>query len=265
MSASRHPLLPFPGEYRPFQIPDMLRSRFLGSAAALCGPLLALALATPAAAQQRPYLIWLDAAKIDVAKVMGLPPAQNSPEHRAEFERVLAISSARTPEREKEAIADQYQTLNAFLKGMDHAYIDGTHRETRLLMREAQIELAILLKSVNRLTSRIRPFQMWNKVRVKPCPGGRPEGTSFPSAHAATAALYATLLSDAVPELADKFEERVKSYDESRLVCGFHYPTDLEAGDKIGRVVAKALLAEKAFKVRYDETKPEIRLAFGLK
>ncbi len=224
-----------------------------------------LSLAAPAQAQQRAYLIWLDAAKIDVAKVMGLPPAQNSPEHRAEFEQVLAISSARTPEREKRAIADQYQSLSAFLDGIDHAYVENTHRETRLLMREAQIELAILLRSVNRLTNRIRPFAMWNKVRVKPCPGGRPEGTSFPSAHAATAALYATLLSEAVPELGDKFEERVKSYGESRLVCGFHYPTDLEAGDKIGRTVAKALLAEKAFKIRFDETRPETRLAFGLR
>lgn len=242
-----------------------MRARFLANTLALSGLMLALALAAPAQAQQRAYLIWLDAAKIDVAKVMGLPPSQNSPEHKAEFDRVLQISSARTPEREKQAIADQYQTLNAFLNGMDHAYVDGTHRETRLLMREAQVELAILLKSVNRLTSRIRPFQMWNRVRVKPCPGGRPDGTSFPSAHAATAALYATLLSEAVPEFADKFEERVKSYDESRLVCGFHYPTDLEAGDKIGRVVARALLADRTFRVRFDETRPETRLAFGLK
>ena len=29
--------------------------------------------------------------------------------------------------------------------------------------------------------------------------------------------------------------------------------------------VYKALLAEKAFRVRYDETKPEMRQAFGLK
>ena len=59
----------------PFQIPVMMRARFLAPATALCG--LLLAMATPAAAQQRPYLIWLDAGKIDVAKVMGLPPAQN--------------------------------------------------------------------------------------------------------------------------------------------------------------------------------------------
>jgi acid phosphatase (class A) len=225
---------------------------------------LGLGYAMPAAAQQRAYLIWLDPGKIDVAKIIGLPPAQNSPENKAEFDRVLQISSTRTPEREKVAIADQYQTLNRFLDGIGQSYVDATHREMRLLFKEAQVEASIMLLSVRRLTSRQRPFTVWNKVRIKPCSGGRPEGTSFPSGHAATAALYAELLSEAVPELAAKFEERVKSYDESRLVCGFHYPSDLTAGDKAGRAIAKALLAERAFRTRFDETRPEIRKAFGL-
>lgn len=242
-----------------------MRARRLRNAIAFSALVLGLAMAAPASAQQRAYLIWLDGSKIDVAKTIGLPPAMNSPEQRAEFEQVLAISQARTPEREKEAIADQYQTLAAFLRGVDHGFVEGTHREVRLLFREAQIELAILLRGVNRLTNRTRPFAVWNKVRVKPCPGGRPDGTSFPSAHAATAALYATLLSEALPEYAAEFEQRVKTYGESRLVCGFHYPSDLEAGDRIGRAVAKALLQERAFRVRFDETRPEIRLAFGLK
>ena len=58
---------------------------------------------------------------------------------------------------------------------------------------------------------------------------------------------------------------RVKSYDESRLICGFHYPTDLVAGDRVGRAVAKALLADRACKARFDETMPEIKVAFGVK
>lgn len=242
-----------------------MRARFLRNAFALSGLTLALAVATPASAQQRAYLIWLDGGKFDIAKTIGLPPAMNSPEQRAEFEQVLQISQNRTPEREKAAIADQYQTLAAFLRDVDHGFVEGTHREVRLLFREAQVELSILLRSVNRLTNRTRPFAVWNKVRVKPCPGGKPDGTSFPSAHAATAALYATLLSEAVPEYAAEFEKRVKSYGESRLVCGFHYPSDLEAGEKVGRMVAKALLAEHAFRSRFDETRPEIRLAMGLK
>ena len=229
------------------------------------GLALGLSLAAPASAQQRPYLLWLDGAKLDIAKIIGLPPAQNSPEGKAEFEQVQQISANRTPEREKAAIADQRLALVNFLNGMDTGYVDNTHREVRLLFREAQVELGILLKSVHRLTSRQRPFQLWAKVRVKPCPGARPEGTSFPSAHAATAALYAELLKAAVPEAGEKLEERVKSYDESRLVCGFHYRSDLAAGDKAGRAVAKALLADRAFRARFDETKNEIRLALGLK
>lgn len=236
-----------------------LRAFALGLATALC-----LA-AAPAGAQQRTNLLWLEPGKIDLAAVIGLPPAMNSPEQKREFDEVLQISLNRTPEREKAAIADQYQTLARFLEGAGIPFAGNEHREVRLLYREAQIELGIVLLGVRRLTNRQRPFTVWNKVRVKPCPGGRPEGTSFPAGHAATAALYAELLGTAAPELAGRLEERVKDYGESRLVCGFHYRSDLAAGDKAGRAVAKALLADRAFRARFDETRAETRLALGLK
>ena len=236
-----------------------LRALALGLATALC-----LA-AGPAGAQQRTNLLWLEPGKIDLAAIVGLPPAMNSPEQKREFDEVLQITLNRTPEREKAAIADQYQTLARFLEGADIPFAGNEHREVRLLYREAQIELGIVLLGVRRLTNRQRPFTVWNKVRVKPCPGGRPEGTSFPAGHAATAALYAELLRTAAPELAERLEQRVKDYGESRLVCGFHYRSDLAAGDKAGRAVAKALLADRAFRARFDETRAETRLALGLK
>lgn len=247
--------------HRPASRPALsgLRASALGLAAALC-----LA-AAPADAQQRANLLWLEPGKVDLATLIGLPPAMNSPEQKREFDEVLQIALARTPEREKAAIADQYQTLARFLEGAGIPFAGNEHREVRLLYREAQIELGIVLLGVRRLTNRQRPFTVWNKVRVKPCPGGRPEGTSFPAGHAATAALYAELLGTAAPELATKLEERVKDYGESRLVCGFHYRSDLAAGDKAGRAVAKALLSDRAFRARFDETRAETRLALGLK
>lgn len=236
--------------------PASRRAAVLTAAAAL--------LCSPALAQQRTIPIWLDPGKIDIAPVIGLPPAQNTPEAKAEFERVLQLTLTRTPEREKEAIADQHQTLARFLDGIENKYVESAQRETRLLFREAQIELGIVLLGVRRLTNRPRPFSVWNKVRVKPCPGGRPTGSSFPAGHAATAALYAALLGEAAPELREKFAERVASYGESRLICGFHYPSDLVAGEKAGQNVAAALLAEPAFRSRFDDTRPEIRKALGL-
>lgn len=243
----------------------VLRPVVLRLAAALALVTTSLAMPVPAQAQQRSTLIWLEPGKVDLVKIIGLPPAQNSPEAKAEFDQVLQITQNRTPEREKAAIADQYQTLTRFLDGIDHSYAEGAQREMRLLFREAQVELSIVLLGVRRLTNRQRPFAMWSKVRVKPCPGARPEGSSFPAGHAATAALYATLLTEAAPELAATFEERVKSYDESRLVCGFHFASDLVAGDKAGRAIAKALLADRAFRARFDDTRAEIRKSFHLK
>ncbi|WP_376986931.1 phosphatase PAP2 family protein [Bosea sp. R86505] len=247
--------------YRPVSRP---RSNRLG-AAALGLALALLLMPAPADAQQRTSLLWLEPGKVDLATLIGLPPAMNSPEQKREFDEVLQITLNRTAEREQAAIADQYQTLARFLEGADIPFAGNEHREVRLLYREAQIEMGIVLLGVRRLTNRQRPFTVWNKVRVKPCPGGRPEGTSFPAGHAATAALYAELLSVAVPEMAARLEERVKDYGESRLVCGFHYRSDLAAGDKAGRAVAKALLADRAFRARFDETSAETRLALGLK
>lgn len=238
---------------------------FRHGAAALCLAAGLLSLSAPASAQHRTNLLWLEPGKVDIARIVGLPPAMNSPEHKREFDEVIQISTTRTPEREKAAIADQYQTLARFLEGAGIPFAGNEHREVRLLFREAQVELSLVLLSVRRMTNRTRPFSAWSKVRVKPCPGGRPDGTSFPAGHAATAALYADLLTEAAPELAAKFEERVTDYNESRLVCGFHYRSDLAAGDKAGRAVAKALLADRAFRSRFDDTKAEIRLALGLK
>ncbi|KPF71672.1 hypothetical protein IP69_05815 [Bosea sp. AAP35] len=238
---------------------------FRHAALALCLAGGLIVAGAPSSAQQRANLLWLEPGRIDIATLIGLPPAMNSPEQKREFDEVLQITLNRTPEREKAAIADQYQTLARFLEGADIPFAGNEHREVRLLFREAQVELSIVLLGVRRLTSRQRPFTIWNRVRVKPCPGGRPEGTSFPAGHAATAALYAELLAQAAPELAAKLETRVADYGESRLICGFHYRSDLAAGDKAGRAVAKALLADRAFKARFDETRAETRLALGLK
>ncbi|WP_439496890.1 phosphatase PAP2 family protein [Bosea sp. (in: a-proteobacteria)] len=240
----------------------MLRHR-IRTASILVPAALFLSLA-PAAAQQRTSTIWLDPGQLDITRAIGNPPPANSPEAKREFEDVLQITLNRTPEREKAAIADQYQTLARFLEGMDVKASLATHHEVRLLFREANIELGIVLVGLRRLTSRQRPFTVWNKVKVKPCPGGRPVGSSFPAGHAATASLYSVLLSAAAPELHDKFEARTVSYGESRLVCGFHYASDVAAGDKAGRIVAEALLADRAFRARFDDTRDEIRKVLGL-
>lgn len=62
---------------------------------------------------------------------------------------------------------------------------------------------------------------------------------SYPSTHALIGLLWAMTLAEALPERADALLARGLSFGESRVVCGFHYASDVEAG----RLAAAALYA----------------------
>ena len=65
------------------------------------------------------------------------------------------------------------------------------------------------------------------------------ESGSYPSGHAATGWLYALLLAEIDPDHAAAIIRRGRAFGESRVVCGVHYVSDIEAG----RLIATALVA----------------------
>ncbi len=208
-------------------------------------------------------LLWLQPNAIDFAKELGNPPAAGSPAQKADLDAVVAATRARTPAREAAAKEDGRQTLVRFLEGMEIDISKKQTSEARALFKQANAELETMVHVFKLQSERRRPYLAEKKL-VKPCPGNMPRTSSFPSTHAATGTLFAALLTEAAPELKAKNEARALSYGESRMVCGFHYLTDTQAGAKVGELVAKALLADKAFKARFDETRKEIRSALGL-
>jgi len=66
-----------------------------------------------------------------------------------------------------------------------------------------------------------------------------PQSGSYPSGHSIIGWLWGTILAELVPEHADEFIARGVAFGDSRVVCGFHYPSDVTAG----RLAAAALLA----------------------
>jgi acid phosphatase (class A) len=176
---------------------------------------------------------------------------------------VVAITKARTPEREAAAIEDARQTLVRFLEGMDIDISKKQTSEARGFFKEINTEMEILLHRYKLQYDRRRPFQA-NKKNVKACAKNQPKTSSYPSTHAATGSLFAAILIEAAPEMKAKLEARAENYAESRMICGFHYPTDTQAGLKAGKLIAAALMANKPFRTRYTETRSEIRSALGL-
>jgi acid phosphatase (class A) len=62
---------------------------------------------------------------------------------------------------------------------------------------------------------------------------------SYPSGHGVAGWAWASVLAELAPGFADALFARGEAFGDSRVVCGFHYPSDVAAG----RLVASALLA----------------------
>lgn len=70
---------------------------------------------------------------------------------------------------------------------------------------------------------------------------------SYPSTHAALGWLWAQILTDVVPDHSTELLNRGYDFGESRMICGFHFSSDLVNGRLVASGVHARLQADKAF------------------
>lgn len=81
---------------------------------------------------------------------------------------------------------------------------------------------------------------------------------SYPSGHASVGWAWALVLSELRPERADALLQRGHDFGESRIVCGVHYPSDVQSGRLIGAAVVARLHADEEFQAAMAESKAEL-------
>ncbi len=91
-----------------------------------------------------------------------------------------------------------------------------------------------------------RPRPAWRCCGIEPCVNiiG---GYSYPSGHATNARLFALILSDLAPERRVEFMARADEAALDRVIGGVHYPTDIEAGKRLGEAIYAELRKNPAF------------------
>lgn len=81
---------------------------------------------------------------------------------------------------------------------------------------------------------------------------------SYPSGHSALGWAWALVLAEMAPDRADAVLARGLAYGESRVVCGVHYPSDVEAGRLVGAAMVARLKADPAFQADFAVAKREL-------
>ena len=86
---------------------------------------------------------------------------------------------------------------------------------------------------------------------------------SYPSGHGLTGYLEAFTLAELVPEKRPEILARADDYAHSRLACGVHYPSDIEASRRVAYVVFGYMLATPRFQRDLAQARGEMQTKTG--
>ena len=216
-----------------------------------CASMLLLAVslgATPARTQQPQPGYLTPAAALHIEAWLPPPPAEDSMANAADVETFLRTRSLIGTARAEEAHADDV-VKPAEAVAPRFSYVMGVtldRKSAPRLMRMMDLVrndaewLVLPVKKPVASGGRRRPFVDYPKLPTCPLVYDALGTTgAYPSGHAMTGWLWGSILAELAPEFADALLARAVAFGDSRVVCGFHYPSDIAAG----RLAAAALLA----------------------
>lgn len=90
---------------------------------------------------------------------------------------------------------------------------------------------------------------------------GLAASASYPSGHSTLSWAWGLILAELAPDRATQILTRARVYAESRVVCGVHYPSDIEAGRANGSILVAALHASPEFRADLDKARAEVEAA----
>jgi acid phosphatase (class A) len=106
---------------------------------------------------------------------------------------------------------------------------------------------------------RVRPFAMTGEASCTPHDEPKLiQNGSFPSGHAAIGWTWALILSEVAPDRTDALLERGYAFGQSRVICGMHWQSDVDAGRLIAAGVFARLHADPAFRAQVEAARVEL-------
>ena len=194
--------------------------------------------------------------------VVGSPPPPGSGAERDDLAVLNWLQRYRTPEQVASAwlLLDRNPLMFSRALGLDMG------KSTPAIIKGLRPLPALVDGATSDFKNTFRrPRPYVSHPQLKPCLP--PEsGFSFPSGHATWYAAAAQLLSALVPERLERLQQVGNHGGASRTMCGVHYPSDVEAGLRLGRAAAAQILASPEWQMfRSDPAvQAEIELIRGV-
>ena len=172
-------------------------------------------------------------------KAVGQPPKPQTAAADQDLAILLWLQKHRTPDQ----IAKSWLLLDRNIVQFDRALGIDMTKSTPAVVRGVTSFLKLVDGAKDSIKDRLqrpRPFVSHPEIRVCLPPES---GWSFPSGHSAFFRSAAVLLADLVPELRERLLAVGLLGGTSRNICGLHYPSDVDAGQRLGEAAALQILS----------------------
>ena len=206
------------------------------------------------AAEPRQHFI--ETREIQVQEILGGPSAPGSAETLREVEMVLAKQAARTPVDEARIKREGKWSPFLFDDVLGSWYTEQNLPRTAAFLDTVGRDTMDICEMAKRLWPRPRP--PLQDPRIHPAVG-LPTTSSYPSGHGAYGVVLGTILADLAPELKEQLIKRGEEIGADRVLGGFHFPSDIEAGRALARVILERFRANPEFRVNLEKAKKEFR------
>jgi acid phosphatase (class A) len=209
---------------------------------------------------------YLSPTDVTFRNLLSAPPETGTSWDTSDRRLVLSLQSV-NPSRFASAQLDASFVYPRF----DQAFGKPIRRETAptliILLNRAMRDVAVPTFQAKEYFQRPRPFQRLRLRRAcdfrrAPKPEPHPSGgSSYPSGHAAYGWATAMILARIRPERSPVLMQRAAEYAESRIVCGAHFLTDIEAGHAIAAAVLGRLEANPQFQADLARARAELDIS----
>ncbi len=172
-------------------------------------------------------------------RITGQPPTPQSVAARDDLAVLNWLQRHRTPQM----VATTWSTLGRDVDLFSPALGVDMSKSTPRVEQGLGAFLALVDQACNRIKDIVRrPRPYWSHAHLKPClPPER--GFSFPSGHSTWYQAAAELLADLLPERRERLLTIGAYGGANRVMCGVHYPSDVDAAQRLGRAAAEQIIA----------------------
>lgn len=130
------------------------------------------------------------------------------------------------------------------------------------LMRRTLVDAGLATYRAKDHYQRTRPFVLNKAASCTPAEEAKlSKDGSYPSGHSALGWAWGLVLAELMPERADALVQRGYAFGQSRVVCGVHWQSDVDAGRLVGAAAVARLHADPVFQAQMRAAAGEIQAA----